>query len=83
MVYSFYDPEAARRGLGTYMILEHNADAHRLGVPYLYLGYWIQGSPKMSRKMRFQPQAQLTGNAWSAAEKALPRLASPTMTFLL
>ena len=64
MVYSFYEPEAARRGLGTYMILEHIAYARRLGVPYLYLGYWIQGSPKMSYKKRFQPQEQLTGNGW-------------------
>jgi arginine-tRNA-protein transferase len=64
MVYSFYDPEAARRGLGTYMILEHIAYAHQLGVPYLYLGYWIQGSPKMSYKKRFGPQEQLTGNGW-------------------
>ena len=64
MVYSFYDPEAARRGLGTYMILEHIAYAHRLGVPYLYLGYWIQGSPKMNYKKRFGPQEQLTGNGW-------------------
>ena len=65
MVYSFYDPQAARRGLGTYMILEHIAYAKRLGVPYLYLGYWIQGSPKMSYKKRFQPQEQLTGNGWA------------------
>jgi len=64
MVYSFYEPEAARRGLGTYMILEHIAYARRLGVPYLYLGYWIQGSPKMSYKKRFQPQEHLTGNGW-------------------
>jgi len=64
MVYSFYEPEAFRRGLGTYMILEHIAYARRLGVPYLYLGYWIQGSPKMSYKKRFQPQEQLTGNGW-------------------
>ena len=64
MVYSFYEPEAARRGLGTYMILEHIAYARRLGAPYLYLGYWIQGSPKMNYKKRFQPQEQLTGNGW-------------------
>jgi leucyl-tRNA---protein transferase len=64
MVYSFYEPEAARRGLGTYMILDHIAYARRLGVPDLYLGYWIQGSPKMSYKKRFQPQEQLTGNGW-------------------
>jgi leucyl-tRNA---protein transferase len=67
MVYSFYDPAAARRGLGTYMILEHIAYARRLGAPYLYLGYWIHGSPKMSYKRRFQPQEQLTGNGWTRA----------------
>ena len=64
MVYSFYEPDAARRGLGTYMILDHIDYARRLGLPYLYLGYWIQGSPKMSYKRRFQPQEQLTGNGW-------------------
>jgi arginine-tRNA-protein transferase len=65
MVYSFYEPEAVRRGLGTYMILEHIAYAKSLGVPYLYLGYWINGSPKMSYKRRFQPQEHLTGNGWT------------------
>ena len=65
MVYSFYEPEAHKRGLGTYMILEHIAYAKRLGVSYLYLGYWINGSPKMSYKRRFQPQEQLTGNGWT------------------
>jgi leucyl-tRNA---protein transferase len=64
MVYSFYDPQIAKRGLGTYMILEHIAHARRLGMPYLYLGYWIKGSPKMSYKKRFQPQERLTGNGW-------------------
>ena len=68
MVYSFYDPEAAKRGLGTYMILDHIAYAKRLGVPYLYLGYWINGSPKMSYKRRFQPQEQLTGSGWTRVE---------------
>ena len=65
MVYSFYEPEAHKRGLGTYMILEHIAYAKRLGVPYLYLGYWINGSPKMSYKRRFQPQEQLSGSGWT------------------
>jgi arginyl-tRNA--protein-N-Asp/Glu arginylyltransferase len=64
MVYSFYDPDAAARSLGTYMILEHLEYARQLGVPYLYLGYWIQGSQKMSYKKRFQPQEMLTGSGW-------------------
>jgi arginine-tRNA-protein transferase len=66
MVYSFYDPDAARRGLGTYMILDHIAHARTLGLPYLYLGYWINGSPKMGYKQRFQPQERLTSGGWQA-----------------
>src|SRR5262249_61548950 len=65
MVYSFYDPEVGRRGLGTHMILDHIAYAKRVGVPYLYLGYWINGSPKMSYKRRFFPQEKPNRNAWS------------------
>jgi arginine-tRNA-protein transferase len=64
MVYSFYDPEAEAASLGTHMILEHIAYARQLGLPYLYLGYWIMGSRKMSYKMRYQPQEQLGPNGW-------------------
>jgi arginine-tRNA-protein transferase len=67
MVYSFFEPEAYKRGLGTYMILDHIAHAKRLGLPYVYLGYWISGSTKMSYKRRFQPQQQLTASGWVAA----------------
>ena len=64
MVYSFFDPEFAGRSLGTYMILEHIDQARRLGLPYLYLGYWIEGSRKMSYKARFGPQERLGPNGW-------------------
>jgi arginyl-tRNA--protein-N-Asp/Glu arginylyltransferase len=64
MVYSFYDTGAASRSLGTYMILEHIELARRLGLPYLYLGYWIAGARKMTYKTRFQPQEHLTGDGW-------------------
>ncbi|MFZ1103242.1 MAG: arginyltransferase [Hyphomicrobiaceae bacterium] len=67
MVYSFYDPEAVKRGLGTHMILDHIAHARTLGLPYLYLGYWINGSPKMGYKQRFQPQERLTSGGWQLA----------------
>ncbi|MCL4765259.1 MAG: arginyltransferase [Hyphomicrobiaceae bacterium] len=65
MVYSFYDTEVPRRSLGTYMILEHIDYTRRLGLPYLYLGYWIEGSRKMSYKTRFQPQERLTSSGWT------------------
>lgn len=64
MVYSFYDPECGDRSLGTYMILDHIAYAEMLGLPFVYLGYWIEGSRKMAYKTRFQPQEHLTGNGW-------------------
>ncbi len=64
MVYSFYDTHARSLSLGTYMILEHIQYARQLGLPYLYLGYWIKGSPKMSYKMRFQPQEHLGPDGW-------------------
>ena len=66
MVYSFYDPEAANRSFGTYMILDHIAYAKTLGLPYLDLGYWIDGSPKMGYKQRFPPQERLTSGGWQA-----------------
>lgn len=64
MVYSFYDPAAERRSLGTYMILEHIAYGNRIGQPYLYLGYWIDGSRKMSYKTQFLPQEHLGPDGW-------------------
>ena len=64
MVYSFYDTEVTSRSLGTYMILDHIEHTRRLGLPYLYLGYWIEGSRKMSYKARFGPQERLGPNGW-------------------
>jgi len=67
MVYSFYDPQNEADSLGTYMILDHIAYAKSLGLPFLYLGYWIDGSRKMSYKTRYQPQEHLTQNGWVRA----------------
>jgi arginine-tRNA-protein transferase len=67
MVYSFYEPFEEQRSLGTFMILEHIAYARRVGLPYLYLGYWIDGSRKMSYKTRFQPQERLGPDGWVRA----------------
>lgn len=64
MVYSFYDPEMTARSFGTYMILDHIALTRRLGLPYLYLGYWVEGSKKMAYKERFKPQERLGLYGW-------------------
>ena len=70
MVYSFYDPDLTPRSLGTYMILENIEYVRRLGLPYLYLGYWIAGSRKMSYKSRFQPQQKLCPDGWVTMTEA-------------
>lgn len=70
MVYSFYDHEHAERSLGTFMILEHIERARRLGLPYLYLGYWVEGSRKMSYKARYLPQERLGMDGWARVERA-------------
>ncbi len=64
LVYSFYDIAARDRSLGTHMIVDHVAHARALGLPYLYLGYWIHGSAKMAYKERYQPQERLGPNGW-------------------
>ena len=68
MVYSFYDPDLAARSLGTFMILDHIARARTLGLPHLYLGYWVEGSRKMHYKSRFLPQERLGLNGWDRIE---------------
>ena len=65
MVYSFYDPDEEHRGLGTLMILDHILRAQKLGLPYVYLGYWVEGSAKMDYKTRFTPQEHLGGSGWT------------------
>ncbi len=65
MVYSFFDPEESARSLGTLMVLDHIARAQRMGLSYVYLGYWVRGSRKMDYKSRFLPQERLTPDGWS------------------
>jgi arginine-tRNA-protein transferase len=68
MVYSFYDPDYDDRSLGTFMILDHIARARQMGLSYVYLGYWIEGSRKMDYKRRFLPQERLLPDKWTRFE---------------
>lgn len=63
-VYTFYDPAEARRGLGTFAILWEIEHARRLQLPWVYLGYWIAESRKMSYKMNFQPMEAYRNGHW-------------------
>ena len=65
MVYSFFEPDDERRSLGAHMILDHVALARELNLPYVYLGYWVDGSQKMDYKRSFGPLERLTAGGWT------------------
>jgi arginine-tRNA-protein transferase len=67
-VYKYFEPDAPARSLGTYVILSHVEEARRRGRAYVYLGYWIAGSPKMAYKARFTPLEVLAGTRWCRVE---------------
>ena len=64
LVYSFFDPSAKRRSLGSFMILDHVRQARAAGLPFVYLGYWVPGSGKMAYKARFSPLEVLRMGGW-------------------
>jgi len=69
MIYSFYDPSLKSRSLGSWMIMEHVERARAMGLPYVYLGYWVPGSAKMGYKSRFLPQERLIDDRWVRIDK--------------
>ena len=71
MIYSFYDPDHTdRAGLGNFIILDHIRRAAEDGLPYVYLGYWVEGSPRMQYKVRYRPLEKLTRDGWRRMEKS-------------
>jgi len=65
LVYSFFDPALARHSLGSFIILDHIVQAGLMDLPYVYLGYWVQGSQKMDYKARFSPLEVLRPQGWT------------------
>ena len=71
MVYSFYDPDhEARTGLGNFIILDHIRRAARAGLPFVYLGYWVEGSERMQYKVRYRPLEKLGRDGWERLSDA-------------
>lgn len=63
-VYTYYDPDEGRRSLGTFAILWQIEQCRRLGLSWLYLGYWIPECSKMSYKVRFRPLELFRQGQW-------------------
>ena len=72
LVYSFFDPEMPRRSLGQFIVLDHLRQALTVGLEHVYLGYWVQGSPKMDYKSRFRPLEVLRHEGWTRVTDVSP-----------
>ena len=62
-IYTFFEPDEERRSLGVLSILQQ-IEVCRLGLPYLYLGYWVQDCAKMAYKT-FSPRRAIPKNQWT------------------
>lgn len=68
-VYTFFEPDETARSLGTFAILSQVALARRRGLPFVYLGFWIDGHPKMDYKRRFRPLQIRTAVGWQTMKE--------------
>jgi arginine-tRNA-protein transferase len=69
-VYTFYDTDRIGACYGTYCIVWQVEQCRILGLPYLYLGYWIRESRKMAYKARFRPLEGRIGGLWREMSEA-------------
>ena len=67
-VYTFYDPSDRKSSYGTYSVLWQIEQTKALGLAYVYLGYWIEQSPKMQYKSQFRPNERLINGNWQTSE---------------
>ncbi|MCE9684760.1 arginyltransferase [Shewanella sp. AS16] len=67
-IYSYFEPQEARRSLGALLILLQCRLASLMGKEFLYLGYQIDENRKMSYKRLYHPYQILTEQGWQDYE---------------
>ncbi|NDU86503.1 MAG: arginyltransferase [Ferrovum sp.] len=77
-VYTFYDPHFPQASFGTYNILWQIEECRRIGLPWLFLGYWIRASAKMAYKSRFQPLQGWLSGQWHDFSALVTLLDTPS-----
>ena len=78
MVYSFFETDDdSRPGLGNFIILDQIRRARASGLPHVYLGYWVQGSPRMAYKTRYRPLEVLGPTGWALLDDTPSAAAVP------
>jgi arginine-tRNA-protein transferase len=68
-VYTFFDPDVAGASFGTYNVMWQIGQARELDLPYVYLGYWIEQSPKMAYKINFKPLEARIDGVWGVLDR--------------
>jgi arginine-tRNA-protein transferase len=68
-VYTFFDPDVAGASFGTYNVMWQIGQARELELPYVYLGYWIEQSPKMAYKINFRPLEARIDGVWGVLDR--------------
>ncbi len=71
-VYTFFDPELTSLSLGVFAVLWQIEQTRRLGLPWLYLGYWIENCRKMHYKEEYRPMEAWTGSEWKYFGAGVP-----------
>lgn len=65
-VYTFFEPEQGKRSLGTFAVLQQIWLSQLYHLPHVYLGYWIDGHPKMDYKRNFSGLELFLQDQWQA-----------------
>ncbi len=71
-VYTFYEPDLPRARFGVYNVLWQVELCRKLGLDFVYLGYWIEQSRKMAYKTAYRPVQGLIDGVWQALDKKQP-----------